>query len=67
MSSNHQASALSSVTSRLKEAGSKYSYSLKRWNAFDAWQDHVRKSAATVGNAFSGRADRDLRRAIVAG
>ena len=44
-----------------------YSYSRKRWNAFDAWQDHVRKSAATVGTAFSVRHDRDLRRAVVTG
>ena len=44
-----------------------YSYSRKRWNAFDAWQDHVRKSAATVGTAFSVRHDRDLRRAVIAG
>ena len=28
-----------------------HSYSRKRWNAFDAWQEHVRKSAATVGTA----------------
>jgi len=42
-------------------------YSRRRWNAFDAWQDHVRKSAATVGVAFSERHDRDLRRAIVTG
>lgn len=44
-----------------------HSYSRKRWNAFDAWQEHVRKSAATVGSAFSGRHDRDLRRAVVTG
>jgi hypothetical protein len=45
-------------------AGRKNSYSRKRWNAFDAWQDHVRKSA---GVAFSERHDRDLRRAVVTG
>jgi hypothetical protein len=44
-----------------------YSYSRKRWNAFDAWQEHVRRSAAAVGTTFSERQDRDLRRAIVAG
>jgi hypothetical protein len=47
-------------------------YSRKRWNAFDTWQEHVRKSAAsvsaaTVGVAFAQRADRDLRRVTVAG
>jgi hypothetical protein len=43
------------------------SYSRKRWNAFDAWQDHVRKSAASVGIAFAERHDRDLRRTVVTG
>ena len=43
------------------------SYSRRRWNAFDVWQDHVRKSAAAVGVAFSPRQDRDMRRAIVTG
>ena len=50
-----------------KTTGSKYSYSLKRWNAFDAWQEHIRKSAVSVGSAFTPRTDRDLRRAVVAG
>jgi hypothetical protein len=45
----------------------RWSYSRKRWNAFDAWQEHVRKYAATVGTAFTARPDRDLRRTIVAG
>ena len=50
----------------------KYSYSRKRQNAFDAWQEHARKSAGTThashaGVAFSGRHDRDLRRAIITG
>jgi len=48
------------------------SYSRKRWSAFDAWQEHVRKSAdathASHGRvAFTERHDRDLRRAIVTG
>jgi hypothetical protein len=45
------------------------SYSRKRWNAFDAWQEHVRKSASASHGAvaFSERHDRDLRRAIVTG
>jgi hypothetical protein len=48
-------------------------YSRKRWSAFDTWQEHVRKSAATVsaattvGVAFAQRHDRDLRRITVAG
>ena len=50
-----------------KPAGSKYSYSLKRWNPFDAWQEHIRKSADPVGNAYGPRPDRDLRRAVAAG
>jgi len=49
------------------QTGSKYSYSLRRWNAFDAWQEHIRKSAVCVGSAFTARPDRDLRRAVVAG
>jgi hypothetical protein len=60
-------SKLDTLPSSFKTTGSKYSYSLKRWNAFDAWQDHIRKSAASVGSAFSVRQDRDLRRAVVAG
>ncbi|MFL6605891.1 MAG: hypothetical protein ACJ8R9_31820 [Steroidobacteraceae bacterium] len=49
-----------------------YSYSRKRWSAFDVWQEHVRKSAdaahaSHAGVSFSGRHDRDLRRAIVTG
>ncbi len=51
----------------LEQTRSKYSYSLKRWNPFDAWQEHIRKSADSVGNAFSARPDRDLRRVVVAG
>jgi hypothetical protein len=57
------------------QAAPAYSYSRKRWNAFDTWQEHVRKSAhaahaahaSHAGVAFSGRHDRDLRRAIVTG
>jgi hypothetical protein len=50
----------------------KNSYSRKRWSAFDAWQDHVRKAAGATpashgGAAFFERHDRDLRRAIVTG
>jgi hypothetical protein len=62
MSSNLDKSA-----SAFSPTASKYSYSLKRWNPFDAWQEHIRKSADSVGNAFSARPDRDLRRAVIAG
>jgi len=60
-------SKLDTLPGSFKTSGSKYSYSLKRWNAFDAWQEHIRKSAAPVGSAFTVRSDRDLRRAVVAG
>ena len=50
----------------------KNSYSRKPWNAFDAWQEHVRKSAGATdashgGVAFAERHDRDLRRPVVTG
>ncbi len=48
-------------------ASRKNTYSRKRRSTFDAWQEHVRKSAAAVGVAFSARHDRDLRRAIISG
>jgi phytoene/squalene synthetase len=48
-------------------ASRKNSYSRKRRSTFDAWQEHVRKSAAAVGVAFSARHDRDLRRATISG
>jgi hypothetical protein len=60
-------SKLDTLPGSLNTTGSKYSYSLKRWNAFDAWQEHIRKSAASVGSAFSVRPDRDLRRVVVPG
>jgi hypothetical protein len=62
MSSN-----LDKLPTAFKPAGSGYSYSLRRWNPFDAWQEHIRKSADSVGNAFAARPDRDLRRAVVPG
>jgi hypothetical protein len=62
MSSN-----LDKPATAFEPTGSKYSYSLKRWNPFDAWQEHIRRSAASVGSAFGARPDRDLRRAVVAG
>ncbi len=42
-------------------------YSRRRWSGFEAWQAHIRRSAATVGVAFSSRPDRDLRRSTVPG
>lgn len=48
-------------------ASRKNSYSRKRRSTFEAWQEHVRKSAASVGVAFAARHDRDLRRAIISG
>ena len=64
---------MSSIAASFRKAsteaigGSKYSYSRKRWSAFDTWQEHVRKSAASVGSAFAPRTDRDLRRTVVCG
>jgi len=63
---------MSSIAASFRKAvtdatGSKYTYSRKRWSAFDAWQEHIRRSAASVGSAFSPRADRDLRRIVVSG
>ncbi len=56
-----------SFASALIEAvGSRYSYSRKRRDGLDAWQDHIRRSAASVGSAFSHR-DRELRRVVVPG
>jgi hypothetical protein len=57
----------SSVVARLTSAERNWSYSRKRWNAFDTWQEHVRRYAATVGTTFSARPDRDVRRTIIAG
>lgn len=45
----------------------RYSYSRRRWNGFDTWQEHVRRSADVTGVTFAHRHDRDLRRAIIAG
>ena len=53
--------------SKNSDTGKAIDYSLKRWNPFDAWQEHIRKSADSVGSAFAARPDRDLRRAVVAG
>jgi hypothetical protein len=36
----------------------KYSYSHKRLNAFDLWQEHVRKSAQDMGRALFEAPDR---------
>jgi hypothetical protein len=39
-------------------SGQKYSYSRKRRNAFEVWQEHVRKSAEAVSGAFLQASDR---------
>jgi phytoene/squalene synthetase len=62
----HPTPASETMASQLL-GGRKNSYSRKRRSTFDAWQEHVRKSAASVGVAFSARHDRDLRRAIISG
>jgi hypothetical protein len=67
MSSTSDAFSTSVVTAHSKSATGKYSFSRKRWSPFEAWQEHVRKSAAQIDRAFSTHPDRDLRRAIVAG
>ena len=67
MSSNSPGAHGTPSTGHTTISGRNYSYSRKRWNAFDTWQEHIRKSAATVGVAFSTRQDRDMRRPIVAG
>jgi hypothetical protein len=67
MSSNSQTPQATAAV-QLSPSARKNSYSRKRWNAFDAWQEHARKSAGVSGGvAFSERHDRDLRRAIVTG
>jgi hypothetical protein len=67
MSYNADTSRTTAATEHSALEGRKNSYSRKRWNAFDAWQDHVRKSATSVGVAFTERHDRDLRRSVVTG
>jgi hypothetical protein len=67
MSSLSDARPTSFAAAIIKAVGSKYSYSRKRWDGFDAWQAHIRKSAAAVDSALSPHRDRDLRRAVVTG
>jgi hypothetical protein len=67
MSSNSETLHGELTATQAAPAARKYSYSRKRWSAFDAWQEHIRKSASSVGVAFSQRPDRDLRRAVVTG
>ena len=66
MASNSETRSNTFAAALIKAVGSKYSYSRKHWDGFDAWQAHIRKSAP-VDNAFSAHRDRDLRRAVVAG
>ena len=70
MSSNTETVFGTAATASSAQSVRTNSYSRRRWSAFDAWQEHVRKSAATVGVAFTDRSDRhdrDLRRAVVTG
>jgi hypothetical protein len=67
MAFRSKAPATSNLASHLKAGRSGYSYSLRRWSGFDAWQEHIRESALSVGNALSASRDRDLRRTVVAG
>jgi hypothetical protein len=67
MPSNHPAPgsfAVAISTAQDTPSVRKHSYSRRRWNAFEAWQEHVRRSAAAVGGAFTQQHDRDLRRAL---
>jgi len=64
--------AASSIAASFRKAfrdttGSKYTYSRKRWSPFDAWQEHIRQSAASAGSGIAPRPDRDLRRVVVSG
>ena len=67
MAAKSHAHTTSFAAALIKTVGSKYSYSRKRRDGFDAWQEHIRRSAAPVDSAFSAHRDRDLRRAVVAG
>jgi hypothetical protein len=67
MSLSSEGSLTTFASWRSKATGTLYSYSARGWRLFDAWQRHVRNSAASVGNAVSPYRDRDLRRTIVEG
>jgi hypothetical protein len=47
--------------------GSKYTYSLRRTNGFDAWQKHVRELAGSGESVRRSHRDRDLRRVVIPG
>ena len=69
MSSTTSSAPQASLAAALINAArSRYSYSRRRWDAFDAWQKHIRNSAAAVaGSTLSVSRDRDLRRTVIAG
>ena len=67
MSLNSNAPSKSFAAALIEAVGAKYSHSRRRRDGFDAWQEHIRKSATSVGVAFSVHRDRDLRRAVVHG
>jgi alkaline phosphatase len=66
MSSNDHAPGSVAVATGATHAtpARQYSYSRRRWNAFEAWQEHVRKSAAAAAGAFKELHDRDMRRPL---
>jgi hypothetical protein len=55
------------ATALNRSIGTRYSYSRRRWDAFNAWQEHVRKSAGPVGSIPFATRDRDLRRNVAPG
>ena len=68
MSSTTSTAPQASLAAALIDAArSRYSYSRKRWDAFDAWQKHIRNSAVVAGGTISVSRDRDLRRTVIAG
>ena len=46
---------------------SRYTYSLRRTNGFDAWQKHVRQLVGAGESISRSQRDRDLRRVVIPG
>jgi hypothetical protein len=55
------------ATALIENLGAKYFYSRKRGVRFNAWQEHLRRSAGSFGRTPASPRDRDLRRAVVPG
>jgi len=66
MTSN-QALTATSLTAPIQGSRPKNTYSLKRWDAFEAWQARARASMGEAGARLAGQPDRDLRRSVVRG